>query len=460
MYSVAETAEHDFILCGFRETIPGSSFTNAQLLKINGIGDIIQQRDLESEMYLSTFATVRKTISSADDFFLMGRKDSVEQNVVSHLFKLWRMDSNLNFTDEYSLNFSDSLIVIPQQYINLNDSLIYFLSGIIRPPSTRIDFSVTKLNLSDGTYRMFSSSWYTSRVASNIIFDTIGQQLKVLIAGAATKSNGIIRILTFDMDLNYISDFEPDFVFGGLTCRMANYSDDSYILLVNDSRVSGETCLSNIRYSYENVFQNKTDVYCSADTLTYPGSGNSMLKTDSIIWSIGIYNIDPSTFWQPTPTWIQVSRINADFELTDQYYYGGDGLYFPYDIISTSDGGMLIAGNYYNPNAIPLVQQRDPFVLKLNSEGLIVNVDNPEQPISQEAIVLPNPGKEYLQVKLAIQHKTARFQLFDTGGRQVLETDLSGDMQRVKTEQLPSGVYIYRITGSNLVIGSGKWVKE
>ncbi|MBL7906220.1 MAG: T9SS type A sorting domain-containing protein, partial [Bacteroidales bacterium] len=57
-------------------------------------------------------------------------------------------------------------------------------------------------------------------------------------------------------------------------------------------------------------------------------------------------------------------------------------------------------------------------------------------------------------------HKTARFQLFDTGGRQVLETDLSGDMQRVKTEQLPSGVYIYRITGSNRVIGSGKWLKE
>jgi len=185
-----------------------------------------------------------------------------------------------------------------------------------------------------------------------------------------------------------------------------------------------------------------------------------MLKTDSIIWSIGIYNIDPSTFWQPTPTWIQVSRINADFELTDQYYYGGDGLYFPYDIISTSDGGMLIAGNYYNPNAIPLVQQRDPFVLKLNSEGLIVNVDNPEQPIAQEAIVLPNPGKDYMQVKLAIQHKTARFQLFDTGGRQVLETNLSGDMQRVNTEKLPSGVYIYRITGSNRVIGSGKWLKE
>ncbi|HOP14366.1 MAG TPA: T9SS type A sorting domain-containing protein, partial [Lentimicrobium sp.] len=117
-------------------------------------------------------------------------------------------------------------------------------------------------------------------------------------------------------------------------------------------------------------------------------------------------------------------------------------------------------GDYYNPNSAPMVYQRDPFVLKLNSEGLIVNVDNHEEPIAQEALVLPNPGREFLQVKLAVQHKSAHFQLFDLGGRLVLETDLSRDIKQIGTAQLGSGAYIYRITASNRVIGSGKWVKE
>ncbi len=75
-------------------------------------------------------------------------------------------------------------------------------------------------------------------------------------------------------------------------------------------------------------------------------------------------------------------------------------------------------------------------------------------------MVFPNPGKEFLQVKLVVQHKSAHLQFFDMSGRLVLETDLSGDMQRIETAQLGSGAYIYRITASNRVIGSGKWVKE
>jgi hypothetical protein len=164
--------------------------------------------------------------------------------------------------------------------------------------------------------------------------------------------------------------------------------------------------------------------------------------------------------WPYDPSWVQLNRINNAFELTEQRFFGGDAHYIPYDIIKTSDGGIMVVGNRYDRFASPVPFQKDPFVLKLNSEGLIVNVDNPEQPIAQEALVFPNPGKEFLQVKLAVQHKSAQFQLFDMGGRLVLETDLSGDMQRVETAQLGSRAYIYRITASNRVIGSGKWVKE
>jgi len=460
MYSVSETIDHDFILCGSKETFQGSLFLNAQLIKIDVHGNVLQERILESDSIQSSFATLRKTIAGESGFFLTGRKDSVSSDEVFHLLKLWKLDENLNFVNEFSLNFADSVVIFPQQYVNQNDSIIYILSIYIRPPNNQSDFSLVKFNLIDETAESYFPSQNALRIPSNFILDTINQQLRILCAGSSLKSKGILRLFSFDMDLNYISEFEPDFNFASITCRLSNYNNNSYIISGNILKPTGEKCLYNLIFNNNNEFIDSTALFCSIDTLTYPGSGNSILVSDSGIWSVGIFNIDPSTLWQSDPTWIQLSRLNPEFELTDQYYYGGDGLYNPYDIISTSDGGMLITGNYYNPLAVPLVHQRDPFVLKLNSEGLIVNVDNPEQTIAQEALVLPNPGREFLQVKLAIQHKSAHFQLFDMGGRLVLETDLSEDMQRIETRQLGSGAYIYRITASKRGIGSGKWVKE
>lgn len=462
MYSVSETTDHAFILCGYKETFQGSSFRNAQLLKIDGEGNILQERVLESDSIVSTFATIRNTISGDDpSFYLTGRKDSVCGDDVFHLLKLWEIDESLNFVNEFSLNFADSLVNYPQQFINLNDSIIYILSAYVRPPATRSDFSIVKFSLSDQTVCSYFPSMNAPRIISNFVFDTINQQLKILIFGPPLKEKGFLRILTFDMDMNYISEFEPDFNFPNLTHRMVNYNNNSYIILGTISKPSGEICLSNLIYNNNNnELIDSIFLYCSPDTLTYPGSGNGILVSNCGIWSVGIYNFDLSTIWPQDPTWIQLSKLSTDFELTKQLYYGGDGSYYPYDIIPTSDGGMMITGNYYNPNAAPLVYQRDPFVLKLNSEGLIVNVDNHEQPIAQEALVLPNPGRDFLQIKLAIQYKKAHFQLFDIGGRLVLETDLAGDLQQVATGQLVSGTYIYSITNTNKVIGSGKWVKE
>ncbi len=460
MYSVAETSTQEFILCGYKNSFPGSNFPNAQLLKIDAQGNIINERVLASDQNQSLFSTLRKSISNDNIFCLTGKIDSVTGNSFNHLLKLWKLDDNLNFVNEYTLNFGDSLNNIPQSFVNVNDSIIYFFSALFRPPLTTVDFSLIKFNLLTYSVKSYFPLWHTIRNPGNIIYDSLNHQLKVLIAGASVKERGFVRLFSFDMDLNYLSEFEPDYNFRSITCRTTNYNNDSYIISGTLSKPTGEDCLCNLIYDNNNELLDSTAIYCSTDTITYAGSGNSILVSDSSIWSVGIYNLDPSTFWQPDPTWIQLSKMNSNFELTDQFYYGGNGLYFPYDIISTSDDGIMIVGNYYNPNAIPLVHQRDPFVLKVNNEGLIVNVDNPEKPIAQEAIVLPNPGNEFLQVKLAVQHKSADFQLFDINGRLVLEEHLQADMQRIATGTLKRGTYIYRITASNRVIGSGKWVKE
>jgi len=62
-------------------------------------------------------------------------------------------------------------------------------------------------------------------------------------------------------------------------------------------------------------------------------------------------------------------------------------------------------------------------------------------------------------VKLAVQHKTATLQLFDLNGRLVHTEEIIGDMQQVNTTALAGGIYPYRITANNRLIGGGKWVK-
>ncbi|MBK6965038.1 MAG: T9SS type A sorting domain-containing protein [Bacteroidales bacterium] len=457
-FSVSETLNHDFILCGNKETTPGSAFMNAQLWKIDTDGNIIQDTNFYSNQIQTLFSTIRKSVLNDNVFFIVGNKDSISNDASFNSINLWKLDDNLNFLQEYEENFGNSLLNTPQGFVNINDSVVFVVSiaHIMESPSP--DLSLLKFNLSTDSTSLFIPEQHFFRLPTGIIMDQLNNLIRIPYYGPTEK--GSVKIISFDTDLNIVSVFEPEITFRSAV-GITNSNDTSYIINGN-ARNSQETySLFISNFTFGNELINQTEIESDQDTLIYPGSGVNTLVLDSCLWAVGIYNMHPEQGgWPYDPSWVQLNRINNAFELTEQRFFGGDAHYIPYDIIKTSDGGIMVVGNRYDRFASPVPFQKDPFVLKLNSEGLIVNVDNPEQPIAQEALVFPNPGKEFLQVKLAVQHKSAQFQLFDMGGRLVLETDLSGDMQRVETAQLGSRAYIYRITASNRVIGSGKWVKE
>lgn len=195
------------------------------------------------------------------------------------------------------------------------------------------------------------------------------------------------------------------------------------------------------------------------ESVTYPGMGKkNILATTDYIWVMGWYNT--GDHWPPCAytSYVVLNKLNYNLELIEQIFYGQDDAYLPKDIIETSDNHIVVVGDYYDIQSYDCISH--PFVLKVNSEGLIVNTDNNNLPQALEAIVVPDPGKDFLQVKLGVQHKTAIFQLFDINGRFVLGEDIVTDMQHIDTSALPKGVYPYRITAGNRVIGMGKWIKE
>ena len=457
-YSVAETDDSGYIFCGTKLVGGANSINNSWVVKTDLQGVLTNEMLLSNDDVASTFSFIRKSKLDNSKFYICGYLDPSDS---MNFTGIWEYNQDLSLIHVFGTEFSDTLLNTPVGYINLGDSAFFLYSGTRHSTSSSPDISLLKISPTDNSYTLFEPDEYRLRWPSGILIDSLQENIKIAYIGADIKSGLPVKVLSFDLSLNNIATYEPNVNFTNLNYGF-NLINDSSVLLTGyrDGASSGNNCLLAYKFDNNMIVLDSLQVYSNADTITYSGWGQSVLSLDTCTWVVGIYNLNPSTFWQSTPTWIQLSRINSDFELTDQFYYGGDGSYNPFDIIRTSDGGIMVTGNYFNPEAIPLVLQRDPFVLKVNSEGLILNVNNPEKPIAQEAIVLPNPGNEYLQVKLAIQHKTAHFQLFDINGRLVLEENLQGDMQRLNTSLLKQGTYIYRITASNRVIGSGKWVKE
>lgn len=458
IYSVAETADHHFLLCG--STMTNSFFNNGSILKINDSGDIVQKKNLNSATIQSFFSSVKRTSLDSTGYILVGKEDSISNGQSYNSVKIWKLDDSLNFTDEFTYRFGNTVINTPQAYVNINDSLLFIVSSKSEIPQNNHDFSLLKYNLYDGSWLYYQPENNALRNPTGLLWNNTFSRLSFPVFGNSLKESGPSCIFTFDQDLNFVSQFEPDYTFIS-NIGMSAVGDSAYVIsgtlpegLYTDSYVT-------IKYRFDNIQLDSVHLYTDMDTLVYPGFGVVNLVLDSCIWVVGMYNTRPEQgYWQNDPSWIQLNKINSRFELCEQLFYGGDAYYFPYNVISTDDGGLMVVGTRYDALAVPHLYQHDPFVLKVNSEGLIVEVNNPEKPITQEAIVMPNPGRDYLQVRLAIQHKTAAFQLFDINGRLMLEESIQGDMQRIETGKLVPGIYIYRITAANRVIGSGKWVKE
>jgi hypothetical protein len=74
--------------------------------------------------------------------------------------------------------------------------------------------------------------------------------------------------------------------------------------------------------------------------------------------------------------------------------------------------------------------------------------------------VFPNPGSNYLKVRVAAHYKQSIFELFDLNGRIVLTKSINGKWGEINTSALPSGSYIYRVWNEEGLFESGKWWKR
>ncbi len=193
------------------------------------------------------------------------------------------------------------------------------------------------------------------------------------------------------------------------------------------------------------------------DTLDIPAADALDYKNKDSIFIGGTTNF--GFYYFPTPSWYFIIQTDSNLNVRWERFYGGDAHYIMWKIIASNDGGCIIAGTRYDYQNVT-EEELDIHILKLNSEGLLVGT--PEGPTIEmhEALVFPNPGTNYLKVRIAAQHKQSMFELYDINGRQVLTQQIFGKWGEVNTVFLTSGTYIYKIYNTEGLHESGKWIKQ
>lgn len=462
IYSIIESDDNHLIFCGVIWTNPELTGSIGTMMKIGMDGEIINSTNYDFEYGNSQFSELINPITTTGSYYLSGSKDSIGIEGSYNTLFIHSIDNELNITETRHFGLWPDTVNDPWDFEILNDSIAYLLSFFETENSLlHHNYSLIKANLNNGEFDYIIPDDTISKAATSLYIDEVSELIKVnyrIFNLTMYPWNPVAKI---NSDLNNIEVVMPENEFFSQTF-MTKKSDTAYFLSGNTIDLNTlQRNLGIAEYNLNDSLLRQIMIPGGVDTVTHPTAGKkNILLTSDYIWVMGWYNTTLSLPCSYFPTYIMLNKLNYNLELMEQFFYGGDGVYFPRDIIETSNHHIVVAGEFFDNLSSPSHCFFNPFVLKVNSEGLIVNTDDKDLPLAMEAIVLPNPGKNFLQVKLGVQHKTATFQLCDLNGRLVLTKDNVTDMQYIDTSALPNGVYPFRISAGNKVIGMGKWLKE
>lgn len=81
-----------------------------------------------------------------------------------------------------------------------------------------------------------------------------------------------------------------------------------------------------------------------------------------------------------------------------------------------------------------------------------------EQETKHYSSAYPNPGKNVLNIRTALQN--AQVELYNSLGRLVLNLELLENVTTINTNSWPSGTYIWKVMSNGKEAESGKWIKQ
>ena len=88
-------------------------------------------------------------------------------------------------------------------------------------------------------------------------------------------------------------------------------------------------------------------------------------------------------------------------------------------------------------------------VLLYRNTSVNVGIENTYKPL--DISIYPNPANDYIFIKTNDSEKFSKVQLLDLNGKVVVEINEENSFQKIDTKNLPSGMYIIRVLGSQSI---------
>ena len=289
--------------------------------------------------------------------------------------------------------------------------------------------------------------------------------------GDAVYSTDSSNIYIFGTGYNNTSNGSRLIIDTAYTFKYSNLLPEYADLYMNAKWFTDSTLLFSACYSYfihpqrDDIGISETDTsfsnmdihrYGAIDTINYPAVVQALdfISNDSIFLT-GTHNI-VFDFFPDEVSWISIWQLKNDLNARSEYFIGGDAYYVTYNILSTSDGGCLVAACRYDYQ-VQQEEEFDIFILKLKREDLITEIPDAISINKEPVMIYPNPCKDRFKVNVEIDN--VLFYLYDMQGKLIFKRKLKSYNTIINCSRLLPGIYIYTIIKKNSVIKGGKWVK-
>ena len=246
---------------------------------------------------------------------------------------------------------------------------------------------------------------------------------------------------------NYTSKFLPPFT-AKLLPNGQTLTCGSKLIGMGEQYITAYMLDENLTIQHE-FNLNKTDTTstsASAISVDYYGS-NTFIG--------GVFDL----YYHPKrlndPSWYYIAKVNDTLGVVYEKYIGGDASYWLNSLAASSGGGVLLAGT--REELTNDTTQLDGYLIKLDANGCITNLDGNNGVEINEVLVYPNPGTNVLKVRTAL--KQSVFSLFDETGKLVKIKELNSLVTIIPVNELKSGRYFYSIAIRNIIVESGTWIK-
>lgn len=402
---------------------------------------------------------INDLISLQDESLMAIGSKELSDNPGFYEIMILKLDENLNIIDEYLYNMNSGALDFTYHFTRENGNIVVASSVNGNPPDFMLSYLDYLIFEMDTNMQMVFDSIYNYSPSEVVMdFKPIPETENALLLCSPNfePGNESKRINILNENYELIESFYiPDLPYH-LSIEVLSNQNSIINSWTDDQNGQPSAWLAQQRLVDDEFVEIGVNVFGSPDTMMYPAQYNSIAYQDEAnIYTSYTYNIDLTTSFSSNESYVCLSSIDEELNPNWTKYYGGEAYYFVCDMCPSIDGGSINVGTRYkNGNVGPF--EREIFIMKVNEDG-VVGTEEQQIPI-KNAIITPNPGKDYMQLHTGIY--PAQLQIFNIKGQLVLEEEIRQNTTTIQTQSLSSGTYIWQLLKDGEIKENGKWIKE